>query len=790
VLTLALGIGANAAVFDVLDRLLLRPPAHVMDADRVVRLYLTTTSSFFGTYTSPVTGYEVFRDLRDAGPFENLAAFHEGEVSVGRGVEAEKARAALVSHSYFSLLGVSPAAGRFFAAEEDRVTAEPVAVLSHGYWRRTFAADPGVLGRQLWVGKDAYTVVGIAPRGFTGVNVDNVDLWLPIERASELVFGHDVVSGDAARGSVWLQMIARLPAAQVRDVAEGRATAVYNATLAERPGPVSSTGTVGLGPIQQARGPNPDQTVEVSRWLAAVAAIVLLIACANAANLMLTAAVGRRPEIAVRLALGGGRTRLLRLLFLEHLCLALVAGAVALLVAMWTGPLLRTFLLPRLPESDGILDLRVFIVTVAATLAASVLAGLVPAWQGSRVDLVSTLKTESRGGARRSYVRSGLLLTQVALTLTLLAGAGLFVRSLQKVRALDIGVDAERVLVGTMDLREGGHTTNELNALYLRMLDRIARLPGVERVSASVFHPFGMHSAMTLKVPGRDSLPQLPMGGPYYSVVLPGYFETIGTEIVRGRGFTAADGRGSPWVVILSETWARLIWPAANPLGQCVTLGDQPQCYQVVGIAEDVVRFQAVEEPHMHFYIPMGQWTDRGITGLFVRPRGDPEALIPAVRREMQSVESDLPFANVLLLQDRVDPSIRPWRLGATLFTAFGLLALAVATIGLYGVLSYLVSQRTHEIGVRMALGADVGSVLRLIVGDGVRMTLAGLVLGLAGAFAAGRALKALLYGVSPADPTTIVIVTVALLAAAALASYLPARRAAKVDPMVALRYE
>ena len=790
VATLALGIGANAAVFGVLDRLLFRAPSHVRDSGRVMRVYFTQTHPRFGASTGPVTSWSTYANLRDGVHSAEFAAFYEGDVSAGRGQDAQKARASLVSHTYFGLLGVAPALGRFFVAAEDHVSAEPVAVLGHGYWRRRFGADSTVLGRTIWLGTDPFTVIGVAPRGFTGVGLRDIDLWLPIERANSLVFGRDVVGNAiSAAGSFWLRIIARVPEGESPAAVEQAMAPVYRRSIAGRPF-ADPNATVDLGPLQEARGPQPDQTADVSKWLAAVALIVLLIACANAANLMLASAVRRRPEVAVRLALGGGRRRVLRLLFLEHLGLAVVAGGVALLVTAWTGPLLRALLLPSLPSSGTVVDVRVFGLTVAVTLAAGVLAGLVPAWQGSRVDLISTLKSESRGAERRSLARNALLLTQVALTVTLLAGAGLFVRSLQEVRGLDLGLDPARVLVATMDLEEAGRTRQEINDLFLRMRDRLGRLPNVEHVAASVGHPFGSTSGMSVQVPGRDSMPRLNTGGPYYSMVTPGYFETVGTDILRGRGFTASDRAGSARVVVVSATLAKLGWPDEDPLGRCVLLGSDTECYEVVGVAEDARRFRAVEEPFMHVYVPMGQWGERAITALFIRASRDPESLITPVRREMQGLEPDLPFADVQLLQDRVDPTIRPWRLAATLFSAFGALALAVAAFGLYGVLGYLVAQRTREIGVRMALGADATSVVRLVIGQGLRMTMLGAVLGLAGGFLAGRALSALLYDVSPADPATYLAVTGVLVIVAVVASYFPARRAVSVDPMAALRYE
>ena len=572
-------------------------------------------------------------------------------------------------------------------------------------------------------------------------------------------------------------------------MAEEKATTIHRRAAAGRPG-AGGIATIQMGPIQQARGPEPGHTARVSRWLAAVAVIVLIIACANAANLMVAAAVRRRHDIAVRLALGAGRARLVRQLFVENSCLVLTAGTAALLIATWTGPLLRAALLPDLPPPDALLDLRVLVASVAITLAAAVLSGLVPAWYGSRLDLVSTLKADGLVAQHRGGVRTALVVIQVALTLTLLAGAGLFMRSLQKVLALDLGVDAGQVLVATMDLEQAGRSTDQINAFYWRTIEHMARNPAVEEVAASVAYPFGMSSGMSVKIPGRDSLPRLGTRGPYYSIVTPGYFKTIGTRIIQGRAFTEVDGAGSPRVVVISETMARVLWPAGGALGKCVVLGDQPQCREVIGVAQDARRFGVVEDPYMHVYVPWGQWGGRAISALFVRPRGDPEALIAPVRKELQSLEPDLPFASVVLLQDLVDPTIRPWRLGTILFGLFGALAMAVAAVGLYSMLSYVVAQRTSEIGVRMALGADASGVLRLVLDEGLRVMLPGLVVGLTGAYAAGRALAALLYGVSPTDLMAFAGVTVVLLAVGTLASYLAARRAAKMEPMVALRHE
>ncbi len=790
VVTLALGIGANASVFGVVDTLLFRPPAHVQDPGAVKRIYFQQRGPS-GERASPITSFPVYVDFTDhARSFTELTATSGArEVSLGTGDESKPAKALLVAHTYFPLLGVQPALGRFFGAEEDQPGVGAVAVVSYGFWQRRFGGDPQALGKTLRIGSDVYTVIGVSPKGFTGVNVETVDLWLPMRRANAMVFEHDVL---ADRNAAWLTILGRVREGVSTELAQRDLTRVFSTvTRGARNIGFDSTASVILAPIHQARGPNPSADAKISVWLGAVAVLVLLIVCANVANVLLAHAMRRRHDVAVRLALGAGRSRVLREVFVQTAVLALLAGLAALLVAAWTAPVLQAVLLRDLPADWSALDVRVFVFTVAVALLAGVLAGVIPAIHASRPDVVALLKSESRGASPRGRTRAGLLVVQVALTLVLLAGAGLFIRSIQNIRA-DLGFNPERVVVGTMqDLQRSGRSSAEINGLYLRMLERLRRVPGVEQVAASIGHPFGWSFARSMSIPGRDSIPSLNTGGPYISAVTPEFFHTLGARILRGRGFTAADRAGSPPVAVVNETMARLVWPGENLLGKCIQVDSGADCYVTVGVVADVRRGGVVEEPTMQFYIPFGQHEGLGsFTALFVRARGNAGALIGTVAREMHSVEPDLPYATVLTLEEMMGRSIRPWRMGTAMFSLFGLLALAVAAVGLYGVLTYTVEQRAHELGVRIALGAESREVLRLVVGQGLRVTATGVLAGAAGALVLGRALSPFLYEVTPLEPRVLGAVAGMLLAVAVLASYLPARRATRTDPMVALRAE
>ncbi len=782
VVCLALGIGANATIFGVVDTLLFRPPPQVQDPERIVRLYFRRRLPPFGTNTSSITGYPLYTLIREsARSFDALAAYtYSQKASLGRGVDARRVRVVLASASYFPLLGVRPALGRFYLADEDRPDGPAVVVLGYGFWRASFQNDSGILGRQLQLGRSSYTVVGVAPERFTGVNLENVDAWVPLTTATPELMG----PGSLNRGSYFLQIIGRLGPG-------GREAAEREATLAFRAEDVYSGGDSNavalLGPVQHARGPELSQNARVSMWLTAVSVIVLLVACANVANLLLARALQRQREIAVRLALGAARLRLARQLVTESVLLALAGGVAALLVTLWVGPVIRAFLLPDIPALASAVDGRVLLFTGGVALLTGFLAGLVPALQVGRADLTPALKAGAgEGRYRRSRLRSALLVGQVALTVTLIVGAGLFARSLRNVAGQDFGFDPAHTLLATMDLRAAGYRPAQINQLNLQMLARLEGLPGVEAAAATIGH-FGWATASSVSVPGRDSIPQLKAGGPYYQRVTAGYFAAMGTP-VHGRAFTPAD-RGSP-VAIVNETMARLLWPGESAIGKCFLVGSDKRCAGIIGVVPDARRFNAVEDASMHFYVPFTDDSSEFITALVVRARGRPQDLVAPVRAALQQTAANLPYAAVTPLADLVAPSIRPWRLGTTMFGVFAGLALVLAAVGLYGVLSYTVAQRSHEIGIRMAMGARRGNVLGLMVGQGVKIAALGAGIGAVAALAGGRVLSSLLYGVSPRDPLVLLGAAVIPLVVAAIASYVPARRAAKVDPVVALRYE
>jgi predicted permease len=723
--------------------------------------------------------YTLIRDSARA--FDAVAAYtYSQNASLGRGADARRVAVVLTTASYFPLLGVRPALGRFYAVDEDRLGGPTVAVLSYGFWRSSFGGDSSILGRRLQLGRGSYEVVGVAPERFTGVNLQNVDVWVPLAVATPELMG----PGSMNRGSYFLQIIGRLGPG-------GRVAAAREATLAYRAEDVyadrDSNAAAVLGPVQHARGPEMSENARVSTWLAAVSVIVLLVACANVANLLLARSLQRQREVAVRLALGAGRWRLARLLLAESVLLSLGGGLAAVLLTMWTGPVIRAFLLPNIAAVGVAIDGRVLAFTVVVTLVVGLLAGAGPAWQVSRHDLTRALKAGAgEGRYQRSRLRAGLLIGQIALTVVLVVGAGLFARSLRNVEGQNFGFDPVQTLIATVDLRAAGYRSAEINALHMRMLERVQAVPGVVAAAATVGHPFGWAMGCSASVPGRDSMPQLKTGGPYCQRVTPEYFAAMGTP-VRGRAFTAAD-RSAP-VAIINQTMARMLWPGENAVGKCFVRSDE-RCHEIVGVVSDARRFNAVEDASMIFYVPFRGDSGTFITALVLRAEGLPEGLVAPVRRALQEAVPNLPFANVTPIADLVAPSIRPWRLGSTMFGAFALLALVLSAVGLYGVLTYTAAQRTHEMGVRVAMGAQRWDVQRLMVSHGVGIAAVGAGLGALVALAAGQVLSSLMYGVSPRDPFVLLAAAVVPVVVAALASYLPARRASRVDPVVALRYE
>ena len=796
VASLAIGIGANATMFGAIDTLLIRTPAHVKDADRIHRVYFEVPNGDGGTAIVENQGYRTYGAFRDRiEGFEAVGAFDPRTISSGRGTDARPIDAVFVTPSVFTLLGVRPVIGRFFDAAEERDENEHVAVLGYDMWRGQFAGDPAVLaGRTVDVAGVPYTIIGVAPEGFTGIDLNRVDLWLPIGAASRFL-GPRVVSPTA--GGYWLQIVAkRRTGAPVAQVAN-EVTMIYRDTWRgeRRFDETFGKSHAVLGPVVSARGPAASADAKVSVWVAAVSLLVLLIACANVANLLLLRGLSRSREVALRLSLGATRARLVRQSLVEG-CLLSIAGAVcAIAIAPWSAAAMRAFLLPR-AESDGVLNPRLLAFTAVVALGTGIFASLIPAFVTARRDFGLLLSAPRAAGARnRLVVQRALIGGQVTLATLLLVGAGLFVASLRNVHAIDLGMDVDHLLYVKLDLGSPGQKAGDPGAklgaavTYETMLESVRRAPGVAKATLTAGEPLTSGWGMTLRRRGAPPLAEgtpVPMG----RAVGGDYFETMGTALRRGRLFTAADHLPSAHVAIVDEATAKQYWPDGDALDPCVYLNSDHTCTEIVGVVANTVLWEITGDRGSVVYVPLESWPNHDISMMEVRTAGDPGASIAAVRRALSSVSPDLPWIDVQPVSRRLDPQLRPWRLGASMFIAFGVLALGLAAVGLYGLLSYSVARRAHEIGVRKALGAPDGGVVRMVIRGGLGMTLPGIAIGVGVALAGGRLIANQLYGVSPRDPMVVALCASVLVAVAIVACLAPARRATKVDPVVTLRAE
>ena len=791
ILTIALGIGANATMFGIVDRLLLRPPAHVRDATQLVRIGGRIPRAtgepgdpfFYFSYPS----YKAIAEESNA--FEAVALHTTPDhFPLGRGADAARVTGMLVSGNYFATLGVTPSSGRFFLAEEDAAPAGmPVVVISHGFWRRHFAGSPSAIGQTLELGRRRFTVIGVAPEGFTGLWLTANDVWLPISASDGLRFLGANWAED--RGSTWVHIFARLRAEETPAQVEAPASLAYRASLPPSRVERGEPRIVAL-PVTSAwvADRNTSDDARVAALLAGVAGLVLLIACANVANLMLARSLRRRREIAVRLALGIDRSRLVLQLMMESLLLATVGGGAALLVARWGGDIVRKAFFGEMLWSESLFDRRVMVFAALATVLTAILAGLIPALQASRPDLASALKAGAReGGGTNSRTRSLLLVVQATLAAVLLAGTGLFVRSLRNVRDVPMGMHPERVLMSSVGLKEAGYTTSRMDDVFERMAGAARAVPGVEQAAIALTVPFASSWGTRIAVPGRDSVP-----GAAINAVSPGFFETMGTRVLRGRDFSALDAASGTGIVITARA-ARQWFGNDAAVGRCVHVGsDTTPCLEVLGVVEDI-RKETLLEPEedvLQVFIPLARATASMTQRLLlVRPAGaDVAAMIEPLRRAVQGSVPNLPYVDVRPLRYLLESELRPWRLGATMFTAFGFVALFLTCVGIYGVVSYTAAQRTQEMGVRIALGARKGHLLSAVAGEGMRLALQGATLGVLITLGLQRLVAPLLFQVSPLDPLVLGGVVASLVTIAAVGSVVPAWRATRVDPMVALR--
>jgi predicted permease len=793
VLVLAIGIGANATMVGVADRLLFRAPAGVTDPARAMAIDFIRMRGVEADHQD-VLSYPQYQDLtQTAGVFEHVAAYAFADLTEGRGPAAQHVSTIRATAGYFAVLGTRPLLGRFFLPSDDGAPiGANVAVLSWGYWQRRFQGDASVLGRELAIGDDRYTVIGVAPRGFHGASQSTVDVWIPFTAGLTPL---DIERWNN-RNAFWLFGIARLaPGVSSKAAGEIAARVLRANSLRvgvsqfkldeQRP----SFGLTSMAPEgMQARGPSG----RVALLLAAVSLLVLLIACANVANLQLARGLRRRREIGVRVALGVSRARLVQLVLTESVVLSTIGGAAAVAATVWASRTVRALLLRGSDWSDiPTIDGRMLVYTLVSTLAVGVLTGLVPALASVASDVTAALRQGAQQiKAGQTRARSWLLIAQAALTVILLVGTRLFVRSLERVKAVPVGMETDRVLVSEINTSGLKLSRSETLSLYARLLDVAEHSPEVEGAALASSLPYYTSLATPLFVPGRDSLPRVRDGGPYYNGVTPEYFKTMGIALKRGRWFTPAEEAGHANVLILNESLARLAFPNGDAVGRCARVGsDTAPCSEIVGIAADARRQSIFEDVSLQFFMPLSRVPARADSRtLVLRARGDPRRSLEATRRRLQAAVPGLPYVNVFPMSDLVSPELQSWRLGAAMFGAFGGVSLVLAMVGLYSMLAYDVAQRRQELGLRVALGATARDLAWMVVGAGTRIVSLGAGVGLAIAWSAGGVIQPLLFQTSAHDPRVIAVVVLSLLTVTWLAAVAPLRRAWRIDPMTALR--
>ncbi|HEU4713057.1 MAG TPA: ABC transporter permease [Pyrinomonadaceae bacterium] len=790
VLTLALGIGANTAIFSLVNTVLLRS-LPVERPSEIVAVSVRGKEDTMAAMSYP--NYLDFRDRNEV--LSGLLVYRFVPLSLSRSGVNERIWAYEVSGNYFDVLGVKPLHGRTFLPEEDKTRlTHPVVVLSYEGWQRRFAGDPGVVGRDVLINNHQFRVIGITPEGFKGTEyVYAPELWLP---AQMMGWAEPGSSSLDRRGDGNFFAVGRLkPGVDV-----GQAQASLN-LLAQQLGkeyPDTNEGqSITLGPpgfiLPDLRG----AVVSFTWVLMAAVALVLLVTCTNLAGLLLARSTDRRREIAIRLAMGANRFRLIRQLLIESLLLSIAGGAAGVLLALWILKVLLAFKPPidfPLTIDVGV-DWRVMLFSLAVSLIAGAVFGLAPALQSTRPNLLNTLKdTAAQGGAGRTRLRSVLVVSQIAISLIVLIAAGLVVRTLQQLQTMNPGFDPQNALSMSFDLSLQGYDEARAQQFYKQVAERVRALPGVKSAAVTSYIPLSLnYNSRTIYVEGepeeRGANAPLAMN----AMLGPRYFETMNTPVLHGREFTEQDQEKSEQVVVVNETFVRKFMPAVKTMGDAVGKrvrwnNDSP-FMTVVGVARDGKYFNISEEPRAFIWAPLTQdYSSNG--SLVVRTNGSPDAMFAAVRKEVNALDPNLPLFDVQTLRDHLRLALFPARIAATVLGVFGLVALLLSAIGIYGITSYAVAQRTHEIGIRMALGAQLGDVLKLVLNHGLKLTLIGAAIGVLGAYAATRAITSVLYGVTATDPLTFVSVSALLIFVALLACYVPARRATKVDPLVALRCE
>jgi putative ABC transport system permease protein len=789
VIALALGIGANTAIFSVVNAVLLKPLPFT-DADKLMMVWETDSSR--GQLRGSAS-YPNFADWRDQNHvFEHMAAYHGNDfIMTGRG-DSTRLQGAVVNADLFTLLGVSPVLGRGFLPDEDKPgDTGRVVLLSYELFQKRFGSDPNAVGQSMVLDGKTYTIVGVMPQSFQfPIQNDPVELWTTVAIDRE---GKEPITD--MRGAHFLAVIGRLKPGVLIDQARAEMTSI-GARLEQQYPDKNLHHSVGIQPALEALVGDVRPTLLI---LLGAVGCVLLIACANVANLLLARAMTRHKEMAIRTALGASRARVVRQLLTESLLLSLAGGALGLVVAVWWSDLLVAMGKQDIPRALQVgIDWRVLGFTLGVSLLTGILFGLVPALHSSKTELTETLKEGARGGsgegARRNRVRSVLVVSELAIAVILLVGAGLLIQSLWRLRQVSPGFNSQNVLTFVVGVPEVKYPTAKQSQFYHDLVARLEALPGVVSAGAVIPLPLnGDRFSISFEVEGRPVAKGDQPSADFF-VIAPGYFKTMGIPLIKGRDFTDRDDKKGPPVVIVNEAFARKHFPNEDPVGKRIKPGistdeDKPVMREIIGVAADVKNRNLSSEMRTGYFLPTAQMPFNQMT-VVLKTTNDPHSLITAVQREVVAMDKELPVFNIKTMEEYISASVAAPRFNTTLLAIFAAVALVLTIVGLYGVMSYSVAQRTNEIGIRMALGAQTSDVLRLIVSQGFKLVVVGLVLGLIVAFALMRLIASLLFGVTTKDPVTFAAVAILLTVVALLACYIPARRAARVDPMEALHYE
>jgi putative ABC transport system permease protein len=782
VVTLALGIGANTAIFSVVNAVLLRP-LRFSEPGRLMTIWQKADD---GPYSN--VGYATFLDWQSQNhSFERMAVNSQWTPVIVGNQQAERLQGRRVSREFFRVLRSQPLYGRDFLPEEDRPDIKQVVILSYGLWQRKFGGDPDVVGKQIPVNGMSYTVVGILPANFEKVFLSDgqaSQIWAPL--------GYDLSQAWACRTCQHLQAIGRLKPGVSEAQAQAEMDAISHNLMRDHPTEYSVAGVVMIPLQEQVVG----KTGVALYTLLGAVLLVLLIASANVASLLLSRATQRGREMAVRSALGASRVRLVRQLLTEAVLLCLMGGALGLMLGVWGLRLLPLLGSANIPRIDAVsLDLRVLGFTFGLAMLSGVLFGLAPAWQSARPDLNEALKEGGRTsvGGPRQRLRGAFVVSTVALALVLLLSAGLLLRSLGRLLSVDAGFAPQNLLTATIDIAGPKYQDDPpVINFYRQVLERVRAIPGVQNAALVSQLPLGGNlDEYGIHVEGKISRnPENDPSGDRYGIS-PDYLRTMGIPILRGRAFTEEDRKDSLPVVLVNDTLARRMWPGEDPIGKRVKIGGLDGPWRtVVGVTGDVLH-SGLDSPHsLQFYLPETQWWVDSSRVLVVSASGLPQYLAPAVKQAVAEVDGNAALSKIASMEQVVSASVGQRRFTLLLLSLFAVVALLLAAVGIYGVVSYFVSMRCQEIGVRMALGARPQDVLKMVLRHGLMLTLSGAVVGLLAGTVSAHAMQSLLFQVRPADPVNLIAVSLLLIVTAALASYIPARRATKVDPMVALRYE